>query len=430
MKIKELYEIFLKYPRISTDSRNIIKDSIYFALKGEKFDGNDFALDALNNGAVLAIVDNDRIENSEKIIHTKNSLLLLQELASFHRQKLGIPIIAITGTNGKTTTKELIASVLSRKYNIYATQGNFNNHIGVPLTLLGMDSNTEIGITEMGANHPKEIASLCEIAKPNYGIITNIGMAHLEGFGSFEGVVSTKGELFDYLIKNNGVAFVNSGDMIIHGLAYGLEVINYGENSKIEGEILENNPFLKIRYTVYKAYDFKEYTIPTSLTGTYNLNNILAAVSVGRYFKIRHNSIIKAIENYTPSNNRSQVIKTDKNMLLLDAYNANPTSMKSAIDSFYNLDVNNKILILGDMLELGKFSIKEHENITKLIEDYKLKNVIFVGQNFSKINKDKFESYNIVDELVLRLQTKPINDKTILIKGSRGIRLEKILKYL
>ncbi len=430
MKITELYRFYIDNPIISTDSRNIVPGSIFFALKGENFDGNKYAQDAINKGAVLSITEDKTVCNSDKIIYTENSLLLLQELATYHRLQLGIPILAITGTNGKTTTKELISSVLSQSYKAFATKGNFNNDIGVPLTLLEMNSKTEIGIVEMGANHIGEIKMLCEIAKPDFGIITNIGRAHLEGFGSFEGVISAKNELYAYIKTKGGTAFVNIQNELLNKLSEEMLIINYGNaaNSELKGKIIENNPFLKISFLINKS---SNYIVQTNLSGEYNLENILAAICVGRFFKVENKKIVSAIENYTPSNNRSQIHKTKNNTLLLDAYNSNPTSLKNALSSFNEIQIKNKLLIIGDMLELGKYTDEEHIKIIKSIAKYSFKGVLYVGKHFHKLSKHtKFPVFYSIQELIDYIESINIKDNMILIKGSRGVQLEKIVEYL
>ena len=356
MKIIELYTLFKLYPKIITDSRCVENNSIFFALKGENFDGNKFAIKALESGAKYAVIDNAKFKLNDNFILVDNVLKCLQQLASFHREQFVIPLIGITGTNGKTTTKELIHTVLKRKFKTHATKGNFNNHIGVPLTLLEMPLNTEIAIIEMGANHQGEIKELCEIAKPNYGLITNIGKAHLEGFGGFEGVVKAKNELYNF-IRNYGRAFLNSDNKLLSELAENLNSIKYGtkQDSDCFAEILEINPYVKLRWN--------NIDIQSNLIGKYNFENILAAICIGNFFNVAHSNIKSAVENYIPQNNRSQIVQTKTNKILLDAYNANPTSMSLAIESFELLKSKTKVVILGDMLELGDESIFEHKEI-------------------------------------------------------------------
>ena len=429
MKINEIYQIFLKYPKITIDSRNVPKNSLFFALKGENFDGNKYSTQAIEKGASYAIVDNKKYCTTKQHILVENVLETLQDLANEHRRKLYIPIIAITGTNGKTTTKELINTVLSEKYTTYATLGNYNNHIGVPLTLLSMDKNTEIGIIEMGANHIGEIDLLCKITDPNYGLITNIGTAHIEGFGSFEGVISAKTELYKFIEKTKGTIFLNSDNKILTNELAKQKIITYGTNisSETKGNIINSDPFINIDYTT-KAQTYK---IKTKLIGKYNLENILAAISIGNYFNVSTEQIIKAIENYSPTNNRSQLLKTENNTLILDLYNANPSSMSAALENFKELSAENKVLILGDMLELGKVTNTEHKKIIKLAEKYLFKEVYLVGEVFNKINSVKnFRSYTNVDDLKKHLSENIQKNKTILIKGSRGIHLEEVISML
>ncbi len=426
MKISKLHKIFQESKSLTIDSRKVGKESLFFALKGDNFNGNKFAKTALENGASYAVIDQKEYYISEKTILVKNSLETLQKLANFHRQQLDIPIIAITGTNGKTTTKELIKVVLSQQFNTFATPGNLNNHIGVPLSLLAMNSNTEIGIIEMGANHVGEIDFLCNIAEPNFGLITNVGTAHIEGFGSFEGVVKTKTELYRYIGKKRGTVFINIENSTLKKHIENIDIYTYGTNRKAltYGKYLNQNPFLNL----FLYNKEKKQVIATQLVGKYNLENVLAAIAVGCFFKIKTNKIIDAIENYKPTNNRSQLVETDNNTLILDLYNANPSSMKVAIENFVEFQSKQKILILGDMLELGKDAEKEHNNIINLIKNYCFKNVFLVGNEFSKTNI--FTTYFNVNQLIEHLKTNKITNKTILLKGSRGIQLEKCIEIL
>ena len=413
-KIEEIYNLFNSFPNINTDSRKTIDNSLFFALKGENFNGNKFAEIALKNGAEYAIIDEKKFKKNNRYILVDNVLETLQKLAEFHRNKFNIPVIAITGTNGKTTTKELIHQILSKKYNTIATPGNFNNHIGVPLSLLSINKTTEIAIIEMGANHTKEISSLCKIAKPNYGLITNIGKAHLEGFKNIQGVIDTKNELYSYLYKNNGIAFVNKNNNILLNLSKNLKKIFYGttDDCYCFGNTLEINPFLKI------FYNNKKQIIQSQLIGDYNLENILSAICVGKYFKVDDKDIINAVEDYKPCNNRSQFVKTERNNIILDAYNANPVSVKAAINNFNLLRSDNKIVILGDMLELGDESISEHKNIIDLLSKSGFKNVILIGEIFSSINT-KFKTYKNTNIALQNLKNENISSADILIKGSR-----------
>jgi len=425
MQIKELYQIFIKHPQVSTDTRRIIKDSIFFALKGENFDGNLFAKSALETGAAIAVIDNEEfyIDNGKYIL-VDDTLLVLQQLALLHRQNLNNPFIGITGTNGKTTTKELLNTVLSEKYNTLATIGNLNNHIGVPLIILGITNDTEIAIIEMGANHVGEIGELCKISQPDYGIITNIGKAHLEGFGSFEGVVKAKNDLYIYIRDKKGKIFINSNNELLMNLSNDIDKITYGTSNTdfCCGEIISANPNVEISY----HYNDIDFNIKTNLVGSYNFENIMAAICVGVYFNVDHHLIKKALESYVPTNSRSQVVRTEHNTLILDAYNANPTSMEQAIINFAKMNTDNKVLIIGDMLELGSFSLDEHQNILNLLIKNNFKNVILVGKDFKTVNKN-FLSFTTSDEAREWLINNPILNSTILIKGSRGIKLEKIL---
>jgi UDP-N-acetylmuramoyl-tripeptide--D-alanyl-D-alanine ligase len=424
LTIESLYSVFLKHPVISTDTRDVRKDSIFFALKGANFNANNFAFQAIELGCTYAIIDEKEFELNDQFILVDDVLKSLQELASFHRNKLTIPIIGITGTNGKTTTKELLNSVLSEKYYVLATKGNLNNHIGVPLTLLGITKETEIAIIEMGANHIGEIAELCEIALPNFGIITNIGKAHLEGFGSIVGVIKTKKALYESVKKNNGKLFVNAENKMLVDLVDDGKAIYYSDkNSDYTGEIVEMNPFLKL------VLKIKNETIgvQTNLVGKYNFENIMAAVCIGSYFDVSPNQIKKAIENYFPSNNRSQVKQSDTNTLILDAYNANPSSMLVSINNFNDIPAKRKVVIIGDMRELGAESQYEHHEILKLINLLKFDDVIIVGNEFFKFNKDfNFKFFSKVEEAFVFIQQNPISDSTILLKGSRGIKLETL----
>ena len=432
--IKNIYKLFKSSNGITIDSRNIEHNTIFFALKGENFDGNLFAQATLDDGCSYAIVDNENIaKQDDRLILVENVLLTLQKLATYHRQELNIPIIAITGTNGKTTTKEILSVVLSKKFNLQSTKGNFNNHIGVPLTLLSITEKHNFAVVEMGANHKGEIKELCEIARPNYGIITNIGKAHLEGFGSFGGVINTKNELYDYLKNNNGIIFQNGDNEILNTILGEYSSIKYGKTDDYfcHGEVFANNPFLEIMYVSNTASndDFvEEIYVKTKLIGAYNFENILAAVCVGRYFDISNNNISRAIENYSPTNNRSQYIKTKNNAIILDAYNANPSSMKEAIENFSLLDEANKILILGDMLELGKYSTEEHTKIIEKVKTLSFEKVYFVGKEFSSILQEN--TYKNMNELYSFLKENPLRHKNILVKGSRGIKLEGIVELL
>jgi len=427
---EELYEIFLKYPRVSTDTRNIPQGSLFFALKGENFDGNSFALNALQNGASYSIIDNKEYALGESIILVDDVLKTLQDLALYHRKQLKIPVIAITGTNGKTTTKELTASVLSQKYETTATRGNLNNHIGVPLTILSLSKETQIAIIEMGANHIGEIEFLCKIALPTYGIITNIGKAHLEGFGGFEGVIKAKTELYNFLRLSGGVAFVNKDNPLLVDHSRDIRTITYGSDptAAFSGTLVKTGgPFIKTQI----AFRSSEMIVGSRLYGSYNFENILAAACIGYHFNVEPDDIRAGIEMYEPSNNRSQVVNTGKNILILDAYNANPDSLSSAIKSFAASTYPGKMAVIGDMLELGKESDEEHLNILNLLDHVQFKDVFLVGPVFTRLNtKREWLCFQDSDLARLWFEHHRPEGKTILIKGSRGIRLEKLTDTL
>jgi UDP-N-acetylmuramoyl-tripeptide--D-alanyl-D-alanine ligase len=429
VEIQELYKLFIQYPEITTDSRKVNSKGIYFALKGEKFDGNAFASNAIQTGAPYAVIDNEKYNVDERTILVANVLETLQNLANYHIKQLQIPVLGITGTNGKTTTKELIRAVLSEKYNVLSTLGNLNNHIGVPLTILSIKPEHNFAVIEMGANHPLEIKQLCEIAEPGYGIITNIGKAHLDGFGGFNGVINTKNELYNWIINKNGSVFYNSNNPILTDLLLNKQVnkIGYGKKANsCSGEVISADPFLKVRISEQKH----EFDIHTHIIGTYNLENILAAVAIGQHFGIPWQNIKNAIENYIPSNNRSQFSKTEKNSLFIDCYNSNPSSAEAAIKNLINTVGKSKLAILGDMLELGAESEKEHQNIINTLKENNL-NAILIGPIFSKIEKTSdFKTFNNVDLAFNWLNNNPISDSLVLIKGSRGIKLEKLLELL
>lgn len=433
--INSLYKKFLAYPAISTDTRSIKTDSIFFALKGENFNGNNYAVQALEQGCKYAVIDEQikGSENNEQLILVENVLETLQELASFHRKNLKTIIIGITGSNGKTTTKELVNAVLQRKYKTLATTGNLNNHIGVPLTLFSIRPEVEIAIIEMGANHQGEIALLSEIAQPDYGLISNIGKAHLEGFGGLEGIKKGKGELFEYIRNTNGKVFVNTGSRDLTQMSEGLDAITYGisENNDICGKILDVDPFVKLTWTTKEERRFKIETeaINSALIGRYNFDNILAAVCIGNYFKVAGKDIKEAIENYIPSNNRSQIVKTKNNTIWLDAYNANPSSMEAAIINFSELQEQDKMLVLGDMLELGNDTAKEHQFIADLVTQTGFNAVYFVGKHFAETS-NAFKCFDSVEQCYDFIKEEEIAGKTILVKGSRGIKLEKIIEAL
>lgn len=431
MRIEDLYQIYSNYPIITTDSRNCPKDSLFFALKGENFDGNNFAEKAIEQGCRYAIIDNIEKCKSERFILVDNVLSALRNLAAYHRQQLSIPIIGITGTNGKTTTKELIATVLNKKYKTLFTQGNLNNHIGVPLTLLQITSEHEMAVVEMGANHPGEIRDSVEIVCPNFGIITNVGKAHLEGFGSFEGVIATKGELYDYLRENNGHVFINENNEHLQSILKDIPHSSYGiSNPKadISGEVTNFSPFVSINWKKYN--EVVSYTINTKFIGDYNAENMLAAICVGNYFGVGETEICDAIENYTPKNNRSQLTETAKNKLIIDTYNANPTSMSAALKNFSKMNFEQKTVLLGDMLELGDASDEEHLKIIDFIAKADFRNVFLVGKIFSALAKEKYPTFENIDDFSAFLNKNPLENQCILIKGSHGIHLEKVIERL
>ncbi|MDR2840071.1 MAG: UDP-N-acetylmuramoyl-tripeptide--D-alanyl-D-alanine ligase [Paludibacter sp.] len=419
----ELYSIYQKYPIICTDTRNIVPDSIFFALRGDNFDANAFARTALDGGCAYAVIDNPQYADDDRFILVNDVLTTLQNLARYHRQQTKTTVIAITGTNGKTTTKELIAAVLMQKYNIVYTQGNLNNHIGVPLTLLKIRPEHEFAIIEMGANHPKEIEALAAIAQPDYGLITNVGKAHLEGFGSFDGVKNTKGELYEFIAANGKAAFLNQKNEYLNEMAQKAKL-----NEKIipyrAAKEITASPFLEMT-----CITNQELKVKTKLIGSYNAENVLAAVTLGNYFGVENSKIEQAIANYTPSNNRSQYIETEHNKLIVDAYNANPSSMTEAIRNFAQIKADKKMLILGDMLELGKQSADEHQSIIKLLEDSGLANVLLVGRNFFA-TKSRFPKFENTEDLLEFLEDNRIEKQYILLKASRGIHLEKIIGKL
>lgn len=428
--MENLFELFYSTSGICTDTRKIEKNCLFICIKGENFDGNKFAIDAKEKGAKYVIVDDKSKEQIENGIYlVESSVLFLQKLANFHRKKFDIPIIGITGSNGKTTSKELINAVLSEKHNVLATIGNLNNHLGVPFTLLRLNSAHEIAIIEMGANKPGDIQELAEIAEPTHGIITNIGKAHLEGFINFEGVLKTKTELYRNIENSKGTIIFNSDDDILsNAIPSTTNNVSYGiNNASVSGELLSLSPFVEMKW---KSENYESSSLETQLIGKYNFYNFLAAVCFGKLFDVPNDLISKAIENYTPTNNRSQVKKTDKNTLILDCYNANPTSMKSAIESFQMNSAPDKILILGDMKELGEESQAEHQNIINLIEKFQLSTYV-VGDFFSKVeSKNIIQSFEQTEELKSHLQSNPIENKLILLKGSRSIKLEILEEIL
>ena len=423
MDLAFLYESFLESRSVTTDTRKVNTGDLFFALKGPNFNGNAFAEKALEMGASFVIVDEAEVVKDDRYILVDDVLTTLQDLANLHRRTLGMPILAITGSNGKTTTKELVNAVMSKKYKTYATVGNLNNHIGIPLTLLAMDESTEFGIVEMGANHQKEIASYCTIVEPNYGLINNVGKAHLEGFGGFEGVKIGKGELYQYLFDTNGIAFIHSKNEDLMGMSPFESPILYGRNSDFySAKFLKSDPFVAF-------IAGNEELVETKLIGDYNFDNILAALCIGKYFGVPSIAANKAIEEYDPTNNRSQIVKTEKNELILDSYNANPTSMRAAIENFASLQKGNKVLVLGDMYELGEESEQEHAIIGALLNLLSDTKVILIGKHMRAAFKECASAhyFETKDTAVEYLKGNLITESTILLKGSRGMGLETLV---
>lgn len=432
MDIAALYQIFLQCSCVTTDSRNCPQGSLFIALKGETFNGNAFAARALEQGSAYAVVDEPEYApagNSHYIL-VDNCLRTLQQLANYHRRQLGTRIIGITGTNGKTTTKELISAVLSQKYNILYTQGNLNNHIGVPLTLLRLRPEHKFAVVEMGASHPGDIKELVEIAEPDYGLITNVGKAHLEGFGSFEGVIKTKGELYDFLReRDDTTVFIHYDNPYLRKMAEGLMLVAYGceDDLYINGHVTGNSPYLTFEWKSGK--NGERYEVQTQLIGEYNLPNALAAVTIGYFLLIAPEKINRALTEYAPQNNRSQLKKTADNILIIDAYNANPTSMMASIGNFRNMQAEHKMLILGDMRELGKDSPEEHQKIVDYLEECGFSDVALVGELFAT-TRHTYPTYPDAASLIDELQKNKPAGKMILIKGSNGIKLSTVVEYL
>ena len=426
MTIKSLHDLFLKHPEVCTDTRKIKADVLFFALKGENFNGNTFAHNALEKGAAYAIIDDIKYQD-----RTKNTILVpdvlktLQELATYHRNTLNIPIIALTGSNGKTTTKELIRAVLSQSFKVKATQGNLNNHIGVPLTLLSFTKDTQIGIVEMGANHFNEISFLCKIARPNFGYITNFGKAHLEGFGDLQGVIKAKTELYRYLHKNNSLIFVNSDQPMQLEKSLGMNTIAFGsKHSEIKIQFIKANPEVSL--------SFDGIEITSHLIGEYNASNIAAAIAIAHYFKLSSEEIKQGVASYIPSDNRSQIIQKNTNTIILDAYNANPTSMIAALEHFKQIDASEKLLFLGDMFELGENTTTEHQNIVDYLDQESIGKAFLIGEHFynTKTKSKSVLFFKTFKDLQIALKKTTIKETQILIKGSRGMQLERILELL
>lgn len=427
MQVSDIHSLFLSCSSVIVDTRKIADNSFFVALKGERFDANTFAKEALEKGASYVLIDNENFYIDHRTILVKNTLETLQELAKFHRVYIAIPIIALTGSNGKTTTKELINVVLSKKYNVKATVGNLNNHIGVPLTLLSFDAFTEIGIVEMGANHQKEIEFLCQIAQPDFGYITNFGKAHLEGFGGIEGVIKGKSEMYDFLKKHHKKVFVNLDDSIQNEKTHSFERITFSQTDVHSFLVIEDisaNPLVSVTYN--------KNIINSNLIGLYNANNINAAIAIGLYFEVSNEDIKSAIESYIPENNRSQLIIKESNEIILDAYNANPSSMKVAIENFIQLKKDSKIMILGDMFELGDESLKEHKNIIQMVEPNQDIKSIFVGDHFFSLKNDQSNVlfFKTFDDFSNYIKNNKPNHSILLIKGSRGMSLERTLDFI
>lgn len=427
MKIEDLHKLFTESEGISTDTRKLGKNTLFFALKGDNFNGNQFAENAIEEGCTWAIVDEEEFAIHDKAILVDSVLKTLQDLATFHRRQFDIPVLGITGSNGKTTTKELIGAVLSQKYNLLMTQGNLNNHLGVPFTLLRLTKEHDFAVIEMGANKPGDIKELVDIAEPTHGLITNIGAAHIEGFGSLQGVINTKTEMYEFLDRSNGVVFYNAEDEILaQHLPDVNEIISYGGSlGEIQGEIVKLDPFVHFKW---RSKDFESNIIDSKLVGKYNFTNFLCAAAIGYYFGVEHEKIGVAISNYTPSNNRSQVQKTKKNTLIVDCYNANPTSMMAALESFVEMADVSKIAILGDMLELGDISQEEHQNIADFLVENKIQTFL-VGAEMLKVNT-QLARFTSAEELLKSQLLESISDSVILLKGSRGIKLETLIAHL
>lgn len=434
MTVEEIYSIFQKCTGVTTDSRKCGPGLMFFALKGERFDGNEFVRGALEQGCPYAVMDNPDLYDVQdpRMILVDNVLDSLQQVAALHRRTLGTPVIGITGTNGKTTTKELTNAVMSTTYNVLCTQGNLNNSIGVPLTVLGLKPEHDYAIIEMGASHPGDIKELVLVSQPDYGLITNVGKAHLLGFGSFEGVKRTKGELYDWLREHGGIAFVNSDNEHLQQMCQGLPLIEYGKPGQdgllVEGEVLECNPFVKFRWRSAKG-DW--HTVQTNLIGAYNVDNALAAITIGLKFGVTEQDASDAVAGYKPQNNRSQLTETGRNRLVVDAYNANPTSMAAAIENFSMMKAQDKMLILGDMRELGEVSADEHRRIVGMLREKGFDCVWLVGSEFKAVAGDSgFRLFADVDEVNKALESEKIAGKTILIKGSNSIGLTKTITNL
>ena len=436
--IRHLLELVDKGHRICTDSRKADTGHIFFALRGGNFDGNRFAEQALKAGCILAVIDNPVYDRGEKYVLVDDALATLQHLGRLRRQRMDIPHIGITGSNGKTTTKELLQAVLSSRFNSAATPGNLNNHIGVPVSLLSFPAEADCAIVEMGANHPGEIADLCRIAMPTHGLVTNIGEAHLEGFGSVEKVAKAKNELYAYLGKTNGTLFVNHDDSRLKQLTRNMQTIHYGKDqgNHCSGEIICSSPALHIGFRVNKNFGAAKHgvqgEVKSRLTGAYNFENILAGITVGLYFGVEPENVIRAIENYTPENHRSQIIQTNRNTVLMDAYNANPSSMEAALQNLTLFNDQPRAVFLGDMLELGAGTAEAHQMVLDRVRQMQVPLKVFVGKHFAAVCKTRNDTlaFDHVGDAAEWLRQNPVTGYTVLVKGSRGIRMEKLLEYL
>ncbi|WP_017257468.1 UDP-N-acetylmuramoyl-tripeptide--D-alanyl-D-alanine ligase [Pedobacter arcticus] len=432
MSISELYSLYLAHPKVCTDTRNITAGCLFFALKGDNFDANEFASEALGKGAAFAVIDDASYKTSHQFILVEATLNTLQNLAKHHRQQLKIPFIGLTGSNGKTTTKELINSVLSETFKTSATKGNLNNHIGVPLSVLEIDNDIQLAIIEMGANHQKEIEMLSQICQPDFGLITNIGKAHLEGFGGIEGVKKGKGELYDFLQARDGTVFINEDSSALTEMASKRsfqKTVTYGTGniSKIKGELIDNNPCLRIKWTANN----ETHEVLSQLTGTYNFENILAAVAIGLEFGLTATQINKGVSNYAPKNNRSQITTTSKNTVIGDYYNANPSSMVLAIENISKLKADKKVLILGDMFEIGETADAEHLSVLQTAISYNFYQVILIGETFKKQSPNgNTVFFKTTPEATEYLKQNPISGALVLVKGSRGMKLETLMELL
>jgi UDP-N-acetylmuramoyl-tripeptide--D-alanyl-D-alanine ligase len=435
ISIEELYGFYLNAKQqICTDTRKLEAGSVFFALKGGNFNANEFAQKAINAGCSIAVVDEEKYVTDAKIVLVEDVLKALQQLATHHRRQFKIPFLAITGSNGKTTNKELINAVLSKKFKTLATIGNLNNHIGVPLTLLNIKTEHEFAIIEMGANHQGEINELCQIAEPDFGLITNIGKAHLEGFGGEEGIKKGKSELYKYIRSKQGKVFINADDDVLNELAFDNDKVTYGCKKLYDviGKDCTTSETVSMKFTTrYGEKDWNKLPlINTQIVGSYNFINCLTAACVGNYFKVEDNLIKEALENYLPNMNRSQLVKTSRNTVLLDAYNANPNSMVVAIENFANYRSDKKLVLLGDMFELGEYSHAEHQKIVNLLEEKKLQNVVLVGEEFFKLDTKQFQKFKTTLECLNYLKNLNVSENTILIKGSRGMKMETLQDVL